>query len=51
MATMIPADIAEFKTDSEGRFYLFLNSLVARYEQYIILCLPDVDEKNIRLLL
>jgi hypothetical protein len=27
MATMIPVDIAEFKTEGEGRFYAFLEQV------------------------
>ena len=45
MATMIPADIAEFKTEGEGRFYHFLNAVVTPCEQHIVSFLPDVDEK------
>lgn len=35
MATMIPVDIAEFKTEGEGRFYAFLEQ-VARPHQFVL---------------
>ncbi|MCZ2418182.1 MAG: NERD domain-containing protein, partial [Burkholderiales bacterium] len=43
MATMIPADIAEFKTEGEGRFYHFLEQVAKPDEQYLAWYTPDIN--------
>jgi hypothetical protein len=46
MATMIPADIDEFHTEGEGRFYHFLNAVAKPDEQYLAWYLPGIDGKE-----
>jgi len=43
MATMIPADITEFKTDGEKRFYLFLMRVAKPDTDYFAWYTPDVN--------
>ena len=46
MATMIPKDIDEFKTEGEKRFYRFLESVAKPDQKYTIWYLPDVEGRE-----
>ncbi len=46
MAAMIPADIAEFKTEGEGRFYHFLEQVARPDEWYIAWYTPDINGRE-----
>jgi len=46
MGIMIPADIDEFHTEGEERFYHFLNAVAKPDEQYIVWYTPDIDGKE-----
>ncbi|MEI6153034.1 MAG: hypothetical protein WCQ90_03000 [Deltaproteobacteria bacterium] len=47
MAIMIPADIDEFHTEGEERFYHFLNAVAKPDEQYIVWYTLTLTEKNL----
>jgi hypothetical protein len=46
MATMIPKDIEEFKTDGERRFYRFLESVAKPDHEFTTWYLPDVEGRE-----
>lgn len=46
MATMIPKDINEFKTEGEKRFYRFLEAVAKPDQKYTIWYLPDIEGRE-----
>ena len=46
MATMIPKDIDEFKTEGEKRFYRFLEAVAKPDSKYTIWYLPDIEGRE-----
>jgi hypothetical protein len=46
MATMIPDDIDEFKTEGERRFYRFLEAAAKPDQKYTTWYLPDIEGKE-----
>ncbi|MFP5211936.1 MAG: NERD domain-containing protein [Acidobacteriota bacterium] len=46
MATMIPREVEEFKTDGESRFYRFLESFAKPDRKYTIWYLPDIKGRE-----
>ena len=46
MATMIPENFEEFKTDGERRFYKFLEAFARQDEQHITWYKPDIEGKD-----
>ncbi len=46
MATMIPKDISEFKTEGEKRFYRFLESVAKPDQKFTIWYLPHVEGRE-----
>lgn len=45
MATMIPENVEEFKTDGERQFYKFLETVARPDEQHITWYTPDIECK------
>lgn len=46
MATMIPSDVQEFKTDGEKLFYHFLQAIAKPDEEYIVWYLPEIKNRE-----
>jgi hypothetical protein len=46
MATMIPDDVEEFKTDGERVFFNFLRSVAKPDSRYIVWYLPDIRDRE-----
>ncbi len=46
MATMIPSDISEFKTEGEGKFYRFLENAAVHNSEYIAWYTPDINGRE-----
>ncbi len=46
MATMIPSDISEFKTEGEARFYRFLENVAVPHNDYIAWYTPDINGRE-----
>ena len=46
MATMIPSDISEFKTEGERRFYRFLENVAIPHNDYIAWYTPDINGRE-----
>jgi hypothetical protein len=46
MAIMIPENVEEFKTEGEGRFYRFLETVARPDEQHIAWYTPDIEGKE-----
>ena len=46
MATMIPSDISEFKTEGERRFYRFLENVAVPHNDYIAWYTPDINGRE-----
>ncbi len=46
MALMIPADMSEFKTEGERRFYRFLENVALPHNDYIVWYTPDINGRE-----